>query len=46
VLDGFLAIARREPERVIEIDARDSMTAVKAKIAAVVEVRLLTNSKS
>jgi dTMP kinase len=46
VLDGFLNIAKREPERVIEIDARASMTAVKAKIAAVVEERLLTNSKS
>jgi dTMP kinase len=46
VLDGFLNIAKREPERVIEIDARDSMTSVKAKIAAVVEERLLTNSKS
>ncbi len=46
VLDGFLAIARREPDRVIEIDARDSMLAVKAKIAAVVQKRLLTNSKS
>jgi dTMP kinase len=46
VLDGFLNIAKREPERVIEIDARASMTAVKAKIAAAVEERLLTNSKS
>jgi dTMP kinase len=46
VLDGFLNIAKREPERVIEIDAKASMTAVKAKIAAVVEERLLTNSKS
>jgi dTMP kinase len=46
VLDAFLAIARREPERVIEIDARDSMAVVKAKIYAVVEERLLKNLKS
>jgi len=46
VLDGFLAIVRREPERVIEIDARDSMAVVKAKIVAVVEERLLKNPKS
>jgi dTMP kinase len=46
VLDGFLAIARREPERVIEIDARDSMAVVKAKIVAVVEARWPANPKS
>jgi dTMP kinase len=46
VLDGFLAIARREPERVTEVDARDSMAVVKAKIVAVVEERLLKTSKS
>jgi dTMP kinase len=46
VLDAFLAIARREPERVIEIDARDSMAVVKTKICAVVEARLLKNLKS
>ena len=46
VLDAFLAIAKREPERVIEIDARDSMAVVKAKISAVVEARLLKTLKS
>jgi dTMP kinase len=46
VLEGFLAIAMREPERVIQIDARDPVVAVKARIAAVVEERFLAKSKS
>ena len=40
VLDAYLAIAAREPERIVSVDARDPIPAVHKKIVAAVEGRL------
>ena len=45
VLEGFLAIAEREPERVIKIDASDPPTVVQTRIASVVEARFALAKK-
>lgn len=39
VLKGFLAIAVREPERMVQIDARDSATVVQGRISKLVSER-------
>lgn len=44
VLDAYLAIAAREPGRVVKIDARQPISAVKKQIAAIVDERLLKAS--
>lgn len=40
VLDAYLALAEREPERVVKIEAKDAIGRVHKKITAVVEERL------
>lgn len=45
VRQGFAAIARREPERVAEVDARRSIGAVHADILKIVQQRLLHSAK-
>jgi dTMP kinase len=46
VLDGFLNIARREPDRMAQIDARDPMAQVKQKILNLVEERFFATAKA
>jgi dTMP kinase len=46
VLDGFLNIARREPDRMAQIDARDPMAQVKQKILNLVEERFFAAAKA
>jgi dTMP kinase len=41
VLAAYMAIAEREPERMVKIDAREPVAAVHKKIAGVVAERLL-----
>ncbi len=45
VLDAYLAIAKREPQRVIRIDAREPVAEVHKKIVGIVEERLMGKSK-
>jgi dTMP kinase len=45
VRDGFLAIAEREPQRVVKIDARPAIDAVHAEILRVVKERLKTGAR-
>jgi dTMP kinase len=40
VLDAYLALAEREPERVVKIGAKDAIGRVHKKITAAVEERL------
>jgi thymidylate kinase len=40
-----MAIAKRAPERVVQVDAKDSMLKVQKKIAGIVEGRLLAARK-
>jgi dTMP kinase len=44
VRDGFLAIAKREPQRVVKIDARPPIEAVHDEIVRVVKERLKTGN--
>lgn len=44
VLAAYLAIAEREPERVVKIDAREPISAVHRKIARIVAERLLAQA--
>jgi dTMP kinase len=46
VHDGFLQIARREPERVVVIDARPAIEVVHEEIVRVVEEKLLGGKKA
>jgi len=46
VHDGFLQIARREPERVVVIDARPGIEVVHEEIVRVVEEKLLGGKKA
>ena len=46
VLDGFLNIARREPDRMAQIDARDPMAVVQQKILKLVEQRFFAPEKA
>ena len=46
VLDAYLAIAKREPERVVKVDARDPIPEVHRKIVGSVEERLMKKSSS
>ncbi|HEX5434252.1 MAG TPA: dTMP kinase [Candidatus Angelobacter sp.] len=45
VLEGYLAIAAREPERVVKVEAAEPIGAVHKKIVAVVEARLPVSVK-
>jgi dTMP kinase len=45
VRDGFLAIAEREPQRVVKIDARPAIDVVHAEILRVVKERLKTGAR-
>jgi dTMP kinase len=40
VLEAYLAIAEREPKRVVRVDAKDPIAAVREKIVAIVQERL------
>jgi dTMP kinase len=40
VLEGYLAIADREPQRVVKVEAKDKIPAVQKKITAVTQQRL------
>lgn len=40
VLEGYLAIADREPQRVVKVEAKDKIPAVQKKITAVAQQRL------
>ena len=40
VLEGYLAIADREPQRVVKVEAKDKIPAVQKKIIAVTQQRL------
>jgi dTMP kinase len=42
---AYMAIAKRAPERVVQVDAKDSMLKVQKKIAGIVEGRLLAARK-
>lgn len=44
VLDAYLAIAKREPQRVVKVDARDPIPEVHRKIVGSVEERLMKKS--
>jgi len=46
VLDAYLAIAAREPERVVKVDAREPIATVHAKITRIVEERLLAGGEA
>lgn len=46
VLDAYLAISAREQERMVKVDAREPIAAVHAKIARIVEERLLAGGEA
>jgi len=46
VLDSYLAIAKREPQRVVKVDARNPIPEVHRKIVQSVEERLMKKSSS
>ena len=46
MLEGFLAIARREPERVTQIDARDAMAQVQREILKLMQERFFAPAKA
>lgn len=46
VLETYLAIAAREPARVVKVDAREPIAAVREKIVSIVEERLLADEQN